>query len=88
MKSGIFNLVCYAAFFNGKGWALGESCLLPLPVSVSEAIERGSSFGEEIRSYRQGRTGIETEDLEELTSRTRSFSEAIESALLLAVRDA
>lgn len=81
-----FNLVCAVSIIDKTGNVYtGVSKKTPLPKEVSGGIKNGGEFGTLIREFEKNMTG-ENDDMKnlvaELINRTRSFSEALESALM------
>lgn len=76
---GNIHLICAVAIYDGSDHIVYVSAPLALPQPVSEKVKKGSSFGVEIRAYepRQGEVGL----VEELISRERSFTEALDKAI-------
>lgn len=86
MINNLYYLVCIVSIAdkNNKIFT-GVSKKTPLPKNVSLRVENGDQFGEVIRAFEKeigsGNADI-TELVVELISRTKSFSEAFEFALL------
>jgi inosine/xanthosine triphosphatase len=84
--NGLYHLVCVAALIDHLGKVyLGISNKLPLPKEVSNEIESGRQFGEVIREFTRNTketTPSFVEYIQELIDRKKSFSEALNDALL------
>jgi len=79
-KKGNFYLFCAAAIINREeNFFLGVSKELPLPQEVSWQIEEKKEFGVVIRDYASKKG--KDKDVEELISREKSFSRALQQAL-------
>jgi non-canonical (house-cleaning) NTP pyrophosphatase len=85
--NGLFYLVCVAALIDCSGNVyVGISRKLPLPKEVSNEIENGKQFGEAIREFMKNTKETSPsfiEHIQELIDRKKSFSEALNSALLI-----
>jgi non-canonical (house-cleaning) NTP pyrophosphatase len=84
----VYELICIAVMHTApQNTHVGVSTRRPLPKSVSDEIRNGGQFGEYIRSYYNQEKylteGFSIEDIEELISREKSFSEAVLKSLSL-----
>jgi non-canonical (house-cleaning) NTP pyrophosphatase len=74
--------VCAIVDVKGEIY-IGKSLPIPLPVVVSDRIDKGYEYGIEIRNYsRDSEDGMKV-ILGELISRTASFTDAITSCIKL-----
>jgi len=82
----LYYLVCVVALIDHFGNIyLGISNKLPLPKEVSNEIENGKQFGEAIREFMKNTKETApsfVEHIQELIDRKKSFSKALNSALL------
>ena len=79
-KKGNFYLFCAVAIINREeNFFLGVNKELPLPQEVSWQIEEKKEFGVVIRDYASKKG--KDKDVEELISREKSFSRALQQAL-------
>jgi non-canonical (house-cleaning) NTP pyrophosphatase len=80
----LFSMICVCAIVDVKGEIyIGKSLPIPLPVVVSDRIDKGYEYGIEIRNYsRDSEDGMKV-ILGELISRTASFTDAITSCIKL-----
>ena len=88
INSKLHSLVCIAAIYDGHKTYIGASKLIPLPLEVSDHIHNGHEFGIKIREYAQncGSTKYENEKIEDLITRKKSFTQAIEKSLKLFIK--
>jgi non-canonical (house-cleaning) NTP pyrophosphatase len=83
MVEGLYYFVSVAALLRSDGrMSVGVSTLIPLPGDTSERVLRGEHLSDIIWQYRD-RTGLsskEVEAVEDLISRRKGFTEAINKA--------
>jgi len=77
----VYNLVCVAAVFYKNKTYIGISNKIKLPKSVSDDIKTGKEFGKVIREYKST-NDKESEIIEELITRKKSFLEALNGAYI------
>lgn len=75
----ILHLICATSIYDGLNFITHISKPLALPKLVSKKIEDGAEFGVEIRNYKPGEQ--ETELVNELISREKSFTDALERTI-------
>jgi|GEM_PF-1542638 len=84
--NGLYYLVCVAALIDHFGNIyLGISNKLPLPKKVSDEVEKEKQFGEVIREFMKDTketSPLFIDHIQELIDRKKSFSEALNNALL------
>ncbi|MEI7689364.1 MAG: DUF84 family protein [Candidatus Saccharibacteria bacterium] len=82
-KDNIYNLICTATIYDGLDIITDSSDPVPLPPYVSKCIENGEEFGIIIREYSKtcDSDKYKCENIEELISRKKSFSQAIHKCL-------
>jgi len=85
--NGLYYLVCVTALIDCFGNVyVGISRKLPLPKEVSNEVKSGKQFGEVIRRFMKDTKETSPsfiEHIQELIDRKKSFSEALNSALLI-----
>lgn len=77
-------LVCVASIYDKQDVYVGVSSKLQLPLEVSIGVKQGLQFGDLIRKYAKDHDNDDTIKaiINELTSRNKSFNEALTNAYL------